>query len=176
MNIRLVASPILVLLLSHYAPGQPMPRVADETGPPMQVAANASDVYKQKLMLRIAVEEAAVRQAESVHATNVELSKAYVQLGVWYQAAAQWERSEAALEHAISLVRHTSEAGADLATALGHLASLHVMMGKFPEAERENQEALRLRQGLGDQLLIARSRDDLAIFYVAKQKFEKAKS
>lgn len=175
MNVRLVASPVLVLLLSCYAPGQQMLRGADETGPPTRVTANAADAYKQKLMRRVAVEEAAVRQAESAHETNVALSKAYVQLGLWYQTSAQWNRSEAALNHAVSLLRHTSEASADLATAIGQLASLHVMMGKFRESEREDQEALKLRLDIGDPLLIARSRDDLAILYLAKQKYEKAR-
>jgi tetratricopeptide (TPR) repeat protein len=49
------------------------------------------------------------------------------------------------------------------------------MMGKFRESERESQESLRLRENLGDPLLIARSRDDLAILYLAKQKYEKAR-
>jgi tetratricopeptide (TPR) repeat protein len=175
MNVRLVASPILVLLLSHYAPGQQMPRGVDQAGPPTRVTANAADAYKQKLMRRVAVEEAAVRQAESAHETNVALSKAYVQLGLWYQNAAQWNRSEAALNHAVSLLRHPAGPDADLATAIGQLACLHVMMGKFRESERESQESLRLRENLGDPLLIARSRDDLAILYLAKQKYEKAR-
>src|SRR5258705_6378233 len=94
MNVRLVASPILVLLLSRYAPGQQMPRGVDETGPPSRVTANSADAYKQKLIRRVAVAEAAVRQAEAAHETNVALSKAYVQIGLWCQNAAQRERSE----------------------------------------------------------------------------------
>jgi tetratricopeptide (TPR) repeat protein len=152
-----------------------MPRDVDETGPPARVTANTADAFKQKLMRRVALEEAAVRQAEAAHASNAELSRAYEQLGLWYQNAAQWDRSQAVLAHAISLLRSTSEARADLATAISQLACLHVMMGKFRESERENQEALRLRQDLGDQLLIARSQDDLAILYLAKQKYEKAR-
>jgi tetratricopeptide (TPR) repeat protein len=175
MNVRLVASPILVLLLSHYVPGQQMPQRVDETGPPTRVTANAAGAYKQKLMRRVAVEEAAVRRAEAAHETNVVLSKTYLQLGLWYQNAAQWEQSEAALDHAVSLLRHTSEPGADLATAISQLASLHVMMRKFRESEREELEALRLRQDIGDPLQIARSRNELAILYLAKQKYEKAR-
>jgi tetratricopeptide (TPR) repeat protein len=175
MNVRLVASPVLVLLLSHYAPGQQMSRGVDQTGPPTRVTANTADAVKQNLMRRIALAEAAVRRAEAAHENIIALSQTYLQLGLWYQNAAQWNRSEAVLDHAVSLLRHTSEPGADLATAIGQLASLHVMMGKFRESEREEQEALRLRQDIGDQLLIARSRDDLAILYLAKQKYEKAR-
>jgi len=175
MNVRLVVSSILALLLSHYAPGQKTPRAADQIGPPTGVIANTTDAFKQKLMRRVAEAEAAVRQAEAAHESNVVLSKAYVQLGLWCQNAAQWNRSEAALDHAVSLLRHTPEPGADLAAAISQLASLHVMMGKYRECERGDQEALRLRQDLGDPLLIARSRDDLAILYLAKQKYEKAR-
>ena len=171
MNVRLVASPILILLLSHYAPGQEMPHGADQTGPPARVAANAADAVKQNLMRQVALAEAAVRQAEAAHESNVALSRTYVQLGLWYQNAAQWGRSEAALEHAVFLLRGPSEPRAELATAISQLASLHATIGKFRESERENQEALTLGENLGDPLLIARSRDDLAILYLAKQKY-----
>jgi tetratricopeptide (TPR) repeat protein len=175
MNVRLIASPILVLLLSHYAPGQEMPRGADQTGPQARVTPNTADAVKQNLMHQVALAEAAVRQADAAHESNVVLSKTYVQLGLWYENAAQWDRSEAALEHAVSLLRHPTGPDEDLATTISQLASLHVMMGKFRESERENQEALRLGENLGDRLLIARSRDDLAILYLAKQKYQKAK-
>ena len=174
MNIRLVAGSILVVLLSHYVPGQPMPAGVEQTGPPTLVSPRTADAVKQNLMRRVSSAEAAVRQAEASHATNSVLSNAYVQLGLWYQNAAQWGRSEAALDHAVALLRNPVP-GADLAAALGQLASLHVMMGKFRESEREDKEALKIREDIGDSLLIARSRDDLAILYLAEQKFEKAR-
>ncbi len=89
MNVRLVASPILVLLLSHYAPGQQMPRDVDQTGPQTRATANPADAVKQNLMRRVAVAEAAVRQAEAAHESNVVLSRTYMQLGLWCQSAAQ---------------------------------------------------------------------------------------
>jgi tetratricopeptide (TPR) repeat protein len=175
MKVRLVASPVLVFLLSHYAPGQQMPRGVDETGPPARVTANTADAVKQNLMRQIAVAEAVVRQAEAKHESNAVLSKAYVQLSLWYQNAAHWGQSEAALEHAISLLRYPSGPEAELASAISQLASLHVVMGKLRESEREDQEALRFGEKLGDSLLIARSRDDLARLYLAKQKYQKAR-
>jgi tetratricopeptide (TPR) repeat protein len=175
MNVRLVAGPILVLLLSQGAPGQQVLRGVDEIGPPTPVTAGDAGGIKQKLMRQIALEETAIRQAESAHATNVELGEAYVRLGLLYSDAALWGRAEAGLEHAVSLLRHASEPDADLATAIGQLASVHLLMGKVRETEREDQEALRLRQELGDQLQIARSRSDLAILYLNKQKYEKAR-
>ena len=175
MNVRLVAGSVLVLLLSHLAPGQQMSRDVGETGAPAGVTADAADVFKQKLMRQIALEEVAVRQAESAHATSLELATTYMRLGLSYSDAAQWERSEAVMEHAVFLLRRTSATVADLATAVTQLASLHLLMGKVRESEREEQEALRLREGLGDQLQIARSRSDLAILYLAKQKYEKSR-
>jgi tetratricopeptide (TPR) repeat protein len=175
MNVRLVASPILVLLLSQYAPGQAMSRGVDQTGLRTGAASNTADAMKQNLMRRIALAEAAVRQAEAAHESTVVLSGTYVQLGLYYQSAAQWGRAEAALDHAVSLRRQPFESGADLASALSQLATLHVMMGKLRESEREEQEALKLRQNIGDPLQIARSRNDLAILYLAKQKYERAR-
>ena len=173
MNVRLVASPVLVWLLSYYAPGQSMPSGVDQTGSSARVSANTS--VRQNLMNRVAEAEAAVRQAEAAHATNVALSKTYLQLGLWCQSAALWERAEAALEHAVSLLRNTSEPGSDLATAISQVASLHVTMEKYRESEKEQREALRLREGIGDRLQIARSQDDFAILYLSKQKYEKAR-
>jgi tetratricopeptide (TPR) repeat protein len=174
MNVRLVAGSVLILLLSHYVSGQEMVRGVDQTGP-ARVSANPADAAKQNLMRQVALAEAAVRRAEAAHESNVALGRTYVQLGLWYENAAQWGRSEAALEHAVSLLRGPSEPRAELATAISQLASLHATMGKLRESERENQEALTLGENLGDPLLIARSRDDLAILYLAKQKYQKAR-
>jgi tetratricopeptide (TPR) repeat protein len=175
MNVRLVASSVLVLLLSHSVSGQQMPRSVDDAGAPAGVMADGSNVSKQKLMRRIAVEEDAVRQAESAHATSVQLSNAYQRLGLSYQDAAEWNRAEPVLERSVLLLRHTAGADADLATAISQLATLHVLMGKVRESEKEGQEALKIRQDLGGQLQIARSRNDLAILYMAKQKYAKAR-
>jgi tetratricopeptide (TPR) repeat protein len=175
MNVRLVVSPFLALLLSHYAPGQPTSQAVDEIGSSTRVTASAATAFKQSLMDKIVLAEIAVRQAESAHATNVVLGKDYVQLGLWYEDTVQWARSEAALEHAVSLLRHTPEPGADLATAIAQLGSLHILMGKLGESEKEDQEALRLRQNVGDQLEIARSRSDLAILYLYEKKYAKGR-
>jgi tetratricopeptide (TPR) repeat protein len=152
-----------------------MSQGVDQSGLPTGAASNTADALKQNLVRRIARAEAAVRQAEAAHESTVVLSGTYVKLGLCYQSAAQWGRAEGALDHAVSLRRQPFESGADLATALSQLATLHVMMGKLRESEREEQEALKLRQNIGDPLQIARSRNDLAILYLAKQKYEKAR-
>jgi tetratricopeptide (TPR) repeat protein len=174
MNVRLVVSPVLALLLATYAPGQQMSRDAGEIGQSVHVDATAG-AFKQNLMRRITLEEATVRQMESAHATNVELATVYVRLGLSYQDAALWEKSEAVLEHAVSLLRHTAEQSGNLASALGQLGSLHIAMGKLGESEKEELEALSLRQAVGNRLQIARSWSDLAALYLNKQKFAKAR-
>lgn len=116
-----------------------------------------------------------MKEAESAHATAVELGRLYVKLGLLYQEVAWWERSEAALAHAVSLFRGSSESNGDLATAITQLGKLHVVMGKRRESEKEELEALRLRQDLGDRLQIAHSWNDLAVLYLKEKKFAKAR-
>lgn len=174
MKARLVVSPVLVLLLSAYAPGQQMSQGAGEVNQPEHATANAT-AFKQELTRRIALQEAIVRQAESAHATNIVLSKSYGRLGLLYEDAAQWKLSEAAMERAVTLLRSTSEPTEDLAWALSQLGNLHVLMAKLRESGKEHQEALKLRQSLGDQLQIARSLDDLSALFLAQNKFEKAR-
>jgi tetratricopeptide (TPR) repeat protein len=175
MNVRLVVSPILILLLSNYAPGQQMSQGSGEISPTVRASASAQVAFKQDLMHRIVIAEASVRQAESAHATGVELGRLYGQLGLLYEDAAQWERSEATLEHAVSLLRHTAESSRDLATALSQLGSLHVAMRQLRASEGEELEALKLREKLGDRLTIARSWNDLAALSLAQHKYEKAR-
>lgn len=171
MNVRFVVS--LALLLSSYAPGQQMLQSSSETGQDIRVAANTGVTFRQELMDRIAREEAAVRRAEAAHVANVELGKDYEQLGLFYQSAVAWERAEAALKHAVSLLGPPSASSEDLAGALSYLGNLHIMMGKLRESEKEELEALKLRQDLGDPLPVARSWYDLAVLNLKKQKFEK---
>ena len=171
MNVRLVV--IVALLLSCYAPAQQMVPSGSETEPTAPVAANAGITFKQQLMHRIAIEEEAIRQKEAAHVGGVELSKAYEQLGLTYQSAAAWERSEAALERAVSLLEQPLQASEDLGSALSDLGNLHIIMGKLRESEKEEFEALKVRQDLGDPLFVARSWNDLAVLYLKKEKFEK---
>ena len=161
MNVRMVIGSMLVLLLCPLVSGQ--------------TTAQTDDSPKQEVLRQIAVSEAAQRQMESAHADNVALGRGYIQLGLWYSDAGLWNKAEADLERAVTLFRHASEPGDDLAEAVGRLGSLHVVMGKLGEGEKEEQEALKLRQNIGDQLLIARSWNDLAALYLAQNKYAKAR-
>jgi len=143
MNIRLVIS--VALLLVSYAHGQQLDQGSEE-GQPTHVTAADSNEFKQQLLRQVALKETMVKQAESGHATAVTLSKLYLELGLLYQETAWWERSEAALAHAVSLLRGLPAPSGDLATAVAQLGKLHVLMGKRRESEREELEALKLRQ------------------------------
>jgi len=172
MNARFVVS-VVLLLLSSNAPGQQVFESGTEIGLAAPVAANSGVVFKQQLVHLITVAEARVRQLESDHVSGVQLSKAYDQLGLLYENAAAWERAEAALQRAVSAFGHPSEPSEDLATVLSDLGDLHIVMGKVRESEKEEFEALKIRQDLGDRLLVARSWNDLAVLNLKKQKFEK---
>jgi tetratricopeptide (TPR) repeat protein len=67
------------------------------------------------------------------------------------------------------------ESSDDLATAVSQLGSLHVAMGRLRDSEKEELEALRLREKVNDRLQIARSWSDLATLSIAQHKFEKAR-
>jgi hypothetical protein len=189
MNARLVISPIVALLLSLACAGQQV-TPGDSKGAAARQTGSSGEEFKESLLHRIAIAETAVRQAESARAGNAELGSLYAQLALLYEDAAQFERSEVTLEHSVSLLRHTPGAGANLtmandqqaalqvamlATAVAQLGSLHVAMRKLRESEGEEQEALRLRVKLGDQVMVARSWNDLAALALAERKFPKAR-
>jgi tetratricopeptide (TPR) repeat protein len=175
MNVRLIAGPIFALLLSPFGHSQQVPPGADEVGGHARVEASAGSTFKQELVRQIALQEEAVRKAEAAHATDVELARRYAGLGVSYENLAQWARSEAAVERAVSLVRHTPEPSEELAEFLTQLGSLHLAMGKLRESEKEELEGLKLREKLGDHLQMARSWNNLAELFLMQKKFEKAR-
>jgi tetratricopeptide (TPR) repeat protein len=173
MNVRLIV--IFALLFSSYARCQQMSSSGSEIGQTVNPNADAGSAFKKQLMRRIALEEAAVQRAESAAAGKVELSRVYVQLGLSYQDAAQWDRAETALKRAVFLARTPPVPSANLAAALSQLGSLHILMGKLRESEKEAREALELREGVGDRLQIARSQNNLAILFLTQKKFERAR-
>ena len=132
--------------------------------------------FKQQLMKRIEFNEAAIRQAELEHTENLKVARTYEELGLLYGDVAMWDKSNSCLEHAIAFFRRSPEMNEDLATALSGLGRVHISMGRFRDSEREEEEALRVRESMGDRFQIARSKDDLAELYLAQQKFAKAKS
>lgn len=141
------------------------------------VTAHAAGVNHshQDLLRRIAAEEAAARQAEAAHATELDLARLYWNLGISYGDAGQWGLSEAALTRSLSMFRRVAGDDRELATAFDSLAVLHITMGKLRESAKEEQESLRLREKLGDRLQLARSWNTLAALSLKQHKYEKAR-
>jgi tetratricopeptide (TPR) repeat protein len=130
---------------------------------------------RAELRSRIAMYEATARKAESDHASDVSVAKLYSSLAVLYDVAAMYGQSEAAFEHAISLLRHDPKSSDQLAENIDCLGSLHALMGKQRQAEKEELEALKLRQSLGDSLEIARSWNSLSGLYLREGKYATAR-
>jgi tetratricopeptide (TPR) repeat protein len=115
--------------------------------------------------------EAALKEAESSGAGNDAIAKVYARLASLYEEAGMYSQSEVALGHAVTLLRLNAESSSQLATNINYLGMLHAEMGKMREAEREELEALRLRQNAGDSLGIARSWNALSAFYFKERKY-----
>lgn len=147
----------------------------NDAGITARAAGGSRGPFKQELMRRIAVEEAAVRQAEAAHATDVELGRAYWRLGLSCEDAAELGRAEAAFGRSESLFRRVANDGSELATALDSMGILHAAQGKMREAEKEERESLGLREKLGNRLQMAKSWNTLAGLLLAQHKFDKAK-
>lgn len=141
MDRRPVMSAVLFLLLASPTYGQqmsgksaverPLPGATNATGVGATAVMNLVDrkeiggtvpnaqqgrvdlTPKQELEHRIADYERVLRDAESAHASDIAVARLYVQLGLWYQDLALWNRSEADLERAVALFRRASEPESD---------------------------------------------------------------
>ena len=128
---------------------------------------------KPEALRRIALYEASIRQLESSTPIAGEaLLKAYQQLGSLYVYVAMYAKAEDAMRHAIALLRNGPQD--QLAAEIGQLAILHIAMGELHESEKEDFEALRIREQVGDPLGIAQVWNDLGGLYVKKRDFRKA--
>jgi tetratricopeptide (TPR) repeat protein len=125
-----------------------------------------------ELLRRIDLYESAASKAESAHATDADKIRIYRNLGTAYLETAMYLKSEDAMRRAIALLRNGSQP--DLADEIGELAVLHVAMGNVKQAERDELEALRIRDGVGDPIGIALTWNDLADLYVKERQFPKA--
>ena len=197
--IRPMIGPVLALLLAPCADGEQVCRGADESVRSARAAANdivpvatagcekavakpedASGVTprprtglptRAEFLRQISVYETAVRDARAAHASDVTMAKMYGQLASFYGAASMYEPAESSLEHAISLLRGHAESSRELADDMDYLGGLHRAMGKLRQAEREGLESLRLWEGLGDSLGIARSWSTLSGIYFGQRKY-----
>jgi tetratricopeptide (TPR) repeat protein len=173
MNLRLFIRPVFALLLIQSAWGQQI------YGAGSGLDADQQSLTKipsgAEFLQQIAICEAAARKAESAHETNAVVATVFMRLASLYEDAGMHDQSEAALERAISLLRRNAEWSGELAEGLSRLGLLHGEMGKLRLAEKEELEALRLRESLGNSFEIARSWNSLAGFYLIDHKYTLAR-
>lgn len=130
---------------------------------------------KQQLKQGVAADEAVVQKAEAAHLPGVELARLYWHLGFSYAAAAELGRAETALAHSVSLFRQVPGDDKEVATALNSLAILHVGTEDLRDADKEANEAMRLREKLGDRLELAESWHTLATVALKKRQYARAR-
>jgi tetratricopeptide (TPR) repeat protein len=126
---------------------------------------------KAELLRRIDLYESAASRAEASHASDADKIRIYTSLGTAYLRAAMYLKSEDTMRRAISLLRDGSRL--DLAEEIGQLAILHVAMGNVKQAEKDQLEALRIREAVGDPIGTALTWNDLADLYVRQRQFVK---
>jgi tetratricopeptide (TPR) repeat protein len=198
MNFRLLIPSVLVLSLASFVKGEQICGNGESVGP-VRAAANfivpvvtvgcnrlgasvdnrwgmgqqslTEIPARAELLRRISVYEAAAKQAQSAGASDDTVAKLYARLASLYEDAGMYSQSEGALDHAIALLRSNAESSGLLATNINYLGMLHVEMGKMRDAEREELEALRLRQNAGDSLEVARSWNTLSGLYFKERKY-----
>ena len=127
---------------------------------------------KPELLRQIELYEAAARKAEAAHTDGENLAKIYANLGGLYEDAAMYPEAENAMLRATSLLREGPQD--ELAEEIGHLAGLHLAMGELREAEKNQMQALAIRERVGDQVGIALIWNDLADLYFKKRQYKKA--
>jgi len=127
---------------------------------------------KQELLRRIGVGEALAQKGEAEHADAERMVKIYSELGTLYEYAAMYPKAEDAVRREVLLLRVGPPI--QLADALGRLATLHIAMGEPREAEKEQLDALRVRESVGDPVGTALTWNDLAELYVHQRQFKKA--
>ena len=165
----LMASVMLMALVP--ANGQQAGVSAVQTGA-SSAHSDAEFPSKPELLKRIALYEDAERNAERTHPGMDSMVKIYQNLAALYEDAAMYTKSEDVMRREIALLRSGPQDR--LANAIGHLAVLHIAMGDFRQAEKDNLEALRIRESAGDAVGVALSWTDLADLYVKERHFKQA--
>jgi tetratricopeptide (TPR) repeat protein len=127
---------------------------------------------KAELLRLISLNEIAIQRTEAADADSADRVEIYLRLGRMYEDAGMYLKSEDALQRAVSLLGTAPQDR--LAEAIGQLAGVHDLMGKLREAKREQLEALRMREHVGDPLGTARTWNDLADLYFKQQRYKTA--
>jgi len=171
----LIAVPMIALAGTAANAQSPSAQPTEATTPPAAASEPQSKARfpsKPELLRRIAVCEAAARDADAMHLSHDSLVKVYTNLGALYEDVAMYLKSEDAMRRAISLLKAGPQD--QLAEEIGHLAVLHVAMGELGEAEKDQLRALQIREAVGDPVGLALTWNDLADLNIKQRHFKKA--
>jgi tetratricopeptide (TPR) repeat protein len=127
---------------------------------------------KPELLRRVALYEGAIQRAEAAHSTSEKLPQAYLSLGSMYEDLGMYPRAEAAMQHGITLLQNAPDS--ERAAATSDLAMLYLTAGKLPQAEKEELDALQLREKVGEPTAIAESWSELASIYLQQRQYKKS--
>ncbi len=167
-----------ILFLTVMMSPSVMPASAQQAGGDASQAATGSvgsdAVFpgKPELLRRIALYEAAEQSAERTHPGLESMVKIYYNLAALYEDVCMYAKSEAVMRREISLLRSGPQN--ELADAIGHLGVLHIAMGDLHQAEKDDLEALRIRESVGDPVGIALTWSDLSDVYIKLQHYKPA--
>lgn len=120
----------------------------------------------------IEVYEKAAHSGEMAHADVSRMAKIYVDLGGLYADSGMYLKAEDAMKRALADLRGGPPE--DLAQEFGQLCALHLQMGKRKQAERDQRQALQVRESVGRPIGIALAETELANVYDDGQNFKKA--
>jgi len=151
------------------SPQAPTPREQAASPQPPAWLQNKAEVLRV-----IDLDEAEVRQSDASNAYRMPLAATYSELGVLYLDAGMGLKAEDAFRRAIALLKDGPPD--QLANELEQLAVLHSGMSEFREAEKEEMEALAIRQTLRDSLGVALAENAIAGIYDVQGKFAKARN
>jgi tetratricopeptide (TPR) repeat protein len=123
------------------------------------------------LRAHIAHEVDWVHHSAELHLTRAQTGILWGRIASGYQDEAEIAAAADAYDRSLELLRTEPAARADYATVLDNLGSLYLETGRPNEAENYGNEALRVREALGDQLAIASSQHHLAEVFLVKRRF-----
>jgi tetratricopeptide (TPR) repeat protein len=128
--------------------------------------------YKQEILRRIALYEDGARNADSRHVDHPTMIEIYRNLGLLYGPAGMFPKAEAATMRTIELMKGGPQD--QLAEEFNHLSLIHGLMGNFRQAEKDQGQALAIREKVGDPVGIALTWIDIAGLYDHERKYKKA--
>jgi len=131
---------------------------------------------KQELLKSIDRYQASLRQAEAAHASDAVKGQVYSKLGLIYEDLTMFDQAEASFQHAVQLFQHDAQEQCPLSAAFSNLGRIYVQKRDFHHAEKEQLEALHIREHLGDKRAVAISWNELSLLYFEKHDYARAKS